>query len=218
MCLIIHKPAGRAVCPAFLENAWRRNGHGWGLLQWGADGEPQVQRGMRLPELLAAVSALPEPARALLHLRQATVGEVNLAMAHPFEVRPGVWLMHNGSLRHLAPRQPGHSDTAELARLLGELLAGLDAAAARAALRSEAFERLLAPLLRGSMVLLADRDGVVRLGREWHRVAADEWHPSMQGIEVSNARTWRPRCPQRWRQAWSDLRWQLRHWRHRLAA
>ena len=93
------------------------------------------------------------------------MGEVNLAMAHPFEVRPGVWLMHNGSLRHLAPRQPGHSDTAELARLLGELLAGLDDATARATLRGEAFERLLAPLLRGSMVLLADRDGVVRLGR-----------------------------------------------------
>ena len=82
---------------------------------------------------------------------------------------------------------------------------------------SEGFARLIGPLIHGSMVLLLDRDGVVRLGREWHRVAADEWWPSMHGIEVSNARTWRPHCPQRWRQLWTDLRWQARHWRYKLA-
>jgi len=218
MCLIIHKPANRPVCPAFVENAWQRNGHGWGVITWDTEGEPRAQQGMRLDDLLQHLQALPETQPALLHLRQATVGAVNLAMTHPFLVRPGLWLMHNGSIRTLRPSQPGHSDTAELARLLGELLAGLDDAQARATVRSEAFARLLAPLVKGSMVLLADRDGVVRLGREWHRVAHDEWHPSMQGIEVSNARTWRPRCPQAWRQAWADLRWQVRHWKAKLAA
>lgn len=217
MCLIIHKPSGRPVCPEFLANAWLRNGHGWGIVTWDAEGQPQARRGMRLPELLAQAAALDHEAPAVLHLRQATVGAVNLAMVHPFEVRPGLWLMHNGSIAHLRPAKGQHSDTAELARLLADLLAGQSDEQARATLRSEGFERLIAPLIRGSMVLLLDRDGLVRLGREWHRVAADEWLPSMHGMEVSNARTWRPHCPQRWRQLWTDLRWQARHWRYKLA-
>lgn len=43
---------------------------------------------------------------------------------------------------------------------------------------------------KGSMLVLMDVQGAVRLGREWHQVHAADWHVDMTGIEVSNLHTW----------------------------
>ena len=80
-----------------------------------------------------------------------------------------------------------------LARLLRNMLAGLDDAQAQALLRSEGFARLMAPLVQGSMVLLFDAQGAVRLGRDWHTVQAHEWDGEMPGIQVSNTHAWTPK-------------------------
>lgn len=193
MCLIIKKPAGRPLCDAFLENAWRHNRDGWGCFHLHA-GRPVWHKGMDLASLLAHQRALPDSDEVYLHLRRATFGPVNDAMAHPFVVRqwPGssLLLMHNGSINALTPNDATQSDTAVLARLLGDLLTGLSAAQAARLLRSAGFARLLAPLIEGSMVVLLDAAGALRLGRDWHVVQAGEWHAGMAGIEVSNTRTW----------------------------
>jgi predicted glutamine amidotransferase len=124
MCLIIKKPAGRTICTEFLKNAWQRNCHGWGGF-FVQDGQVVRARGLHFEELLDYNRQLPANVEACIHLRKATYGEVNHEMAHPYLVRPGLMLMHNGSIHHLAPQDPSVSDTSELARLLGDLLAGL---------------------------------------------------------------------------------------------
>jgi len=193
MCLIIKKPASRRICPAFLENAWRHNRDGWGSFHVQA-GRPVWAKGLHFEELLAHNASLPAETEVYLHLRKATYGHVNHAMAHPYVVQNwpegGLLLMHNGSIEHLAPHDPALSDTAVLAGLLRDLLTGLSAHQAATLIRSEGFARLTAPLIQGSMVVLLDATGAVRLGRDWHAVRPGEWDAGMAGIEVSNTRTW----------------------------
>jgi hypothetical protein len=208
MCLIIQKPAGRRISAEFLNHAWQRNDHGWGVFH-GAPGGPAWRKGMSLDDLLACNDALPVETEAYLHLRQATYGPVRSEMAHPHVVREGLLLMHNGSIHHLAPRDPAVSDSAELATALRDLLCGLDAGQAAALLRSEGFRRLTAPLIQGSMVVLIDAEGAVRLGRDWHRVRQGEWHRDMQGVNVSNVHAWTPLSMGLWQQA---LRSARRRW------
>lgn len=192
MCLIIKKPPGRRISTDFLENAHLKNNHGWGLF-FVEGGTPVRQRGMQLDRLLEANRHLPDDAEVYVHLRQATYGDVVEGMAHPFMVRPGLLLMHNGSLHSLAPDDTTRSDTFELARLLSDMTDGLSSEATARLLRSEGFARLTAPLIHGSMIVLLDREGAVCLGRSWHRLGADEWDDAMCGMEVSNTHAWAPR-------------------------
>jgi hypothetical protein len=193
MCLIIHKPSERQIDPEFLRQAWRQNPDGWGGFHL-QDGQPVWAKGLALEELVAWNAVLPAGTEAYLHLRQATYGHVNQAMAHPFVVREGLMLMHNGSIQALAPDDPAISDSAELARLLGDMLAGLNAEQASSVLRSEGFARLFQPLVGGSRVVLLDSAGAIRLGQGWHTVAHQEWNAAMHGIQVSNTHAWRSRC------------------------
>jgi predicted glutamine amidotransferase len=189
MCLIIKKPAGRHIGTDFLRHAWRHNAHGWGCFH-AEQGQLVWQRGLQLDELIAHNKRLPLDAEVYLHLRRATHGAINHAMAHPHVVRPGLLLMHNGSIAQLVPSDPARSDTAELARLLRDMLHGLDDAQVTTLLRTEGFRRLMAPLVDGSMVILMDGRGPVHLGRAWHTIEAAQWDASMAGIEVSNVHTW----------------------------
>ncbi len=189
MCLIIKKPSGRRIAADFLANAWQHNAHGWGCFHV-AQGEVLCDRGLCLDGLLAHNASLPLNAEIYLHLRRATYGEVNHDMTHPHVVRPGLLLMHNGSIDRLAPADPRRSDTHELARLMRDMLQGLSDAQAAALVRSQGFRLLTAPLIEGSMVVLMDAQGPVRLGRDWHTVQAADWSEAMAGVEVSNAHTW----------------------------
>ncbi|TAK96720.1 MAG: hypothetical protein EPO09_05540 [Aquabacterium sp.] len=189
MCLIIKKPLGRRIAADFLENAWQRNSHGWGCFHT-QRGEVIWARGLRLDELIDHNACLPLDAEVYVHLRRATYGDVNHDMAHPYVVRPGLLLMHNGSIAHLAPQDVSRSDTSELARVLHDMLSGLSDEQASALIRSHGFRALTAPLIDGSMVILMDAQGAVRLGRDWHTVSAADWSDAMAGMEVSNSHTW----------------------------
>jgi hypothetical protein len=193
MCLIIKKPAGKQICPEFIENTWQRNRDGWGTFHV-AQGRLVWAKGMDLASLQAHNRSLPLDTEVYIHLRKATYGAVHHDMAHPYQVRDGLLLMHNGSIAHLAPADLDRSDTAELARLLGDMVRGLDDAQAAALIRTEGFERLMAPLVQGSMVVLMDVQGAVRLGRDWHCVQNHEWTGAMPGVEVSNTHAWVPKC------------------------
>jgi Glutamine amidotransferases class-II len=191
MCLIIHKPAGRHICSEFLAHAWEHNAHGWGCFFAGQEGVRSF-RGMRFEDLAEINRTLPRDAEVYLHVRKATYGEIHQDMAHPYEVRPGLMLMHNGTIHHMAPKDPRISDSCELARTLRNMLEGLSDGQAATLLRSAGFRRLTAPLIEGSVVVLQDAWGAVRLGRDWHTVRSEDWHPEMAGIEVSNTHAWRP--------------------------
>jgi len=195
MCLIIKKPFGRRITADFLANAWQRNDHGWGCFYVASPGEVVWARGLDFDELIEHNARLPLGAEVYLHLRRATYGDINHDMAHPYVVRPGLLLMHNGSMAHLAPADKTRSDTSELARLLCDMLQGLSDAQASSLIRSQGFRTLTAPLIEGSMVVLMDGCGPVRLGRDWHTVQATEWCEAMAGIEVSNSHTWGRQAP-----------------------
>lgn len=202
MCLIIRKPAERRICADFLRHAWQLNADGWGAFHLAGDRVVSA-RGMHLEQLLDYNAQLPLDAEVFIHLRKATYGEVNEAMAHPYRVRDRLLLMHNGSIHRLAPDDRSRSDTSELARLLADMLAGLDDEQVAALIRSDGFSTMTAPLVEGSMVILFDQRGAVRLGRDWHTVAAGEWDGVMPGIEVSNTHAWQPKSRRRapaWRQ------------------
>ena len=157
---------------------------------------------------MAHNARLPLEAEVYLHVRKATYGHVNTEMAHPYRVRDGLMLMHNGSIHHLAPLDRVRSDTHELARQLNNMLDGLSDEQAAVLIRSKGFARLTAPLIDGSMVVLIDRQGPVRLGRDWHVVQPHEWDGVMPGIEVSNTHAWVPKGAYRlpnWRQLGQGL-------------
>ncbi|NDY93301.1 hypothetical protein [Ideonella livida] len=235
MCLILKKPAGRTIPADFLQHVWQHNPDGWGLChRAGTPDAPRLAwtKGMALAELLVHNAHLPREAEAWLHLRRATVGPVSHDMAHPHLVRDtpqgGLLLLHNGTLETLRPgAAPAPcSDSAELARLLGELMHGLEEAQAARLLRSPALARLLQPLLAGSMVVLLDAQGEVCLGRDWVTLQAGHWSADMAGLAVSNLQAWQPRGlePQAtglngtaspWWQAWHERARQSR--RGRLA-
>jgi hypothetical protein len=189
MCLIIKKPPGRHITADFLENAWQRNAHGWGCFHLD-QGEVVWARGLALQELVDHNARLPLSQEVYVHLRHATFGEVNHDMTHPYVVRDGLLLMHNGNMPGLAPQDATRSDTSELARLLNDMLHGLSDAQAARMIRSQGFRVLTAPLIEGSMVILMDAHGAVRLGRDWHKVQSTDWTEAMAGIEVSNSHTW----------------------------
>ncbi len=193
MCLIIKKPADRCIPRSFLENVHQKNPDGWGCFY--VQGSELIwDRGMGLGSLMDFNDALPAGIEIYLHLRRATYGWIDLDMAHPFVVTPGLLLMHNGSIHPLAPGDTAKSDTWELARLLRDLLQGVSDEQAARLLRSDGFARLTAPLLTGSMVVLLDRWGAIRLGREWHTVSCGEWDGPMPGVHVSNTHAWTPKC------------------------
>jgi hypothetical protein len=189
MCLIIKKPPGRRIAADFLENAWQHNSHGWGCFHM-ARGDVVWERGLCLDELIDHNARLPLDTEVYVHLRRATYGHVNGDMTHPYVVREGMLLMHNGSIDHLAPDDVSRSDTSELARLLRDMLHGLSDAQASRLIRSQGFSALTAPLIEGSMIVLMDAKGPVRLGRDWHTVQPVDWSEAMAGIEVSNSHTW----------------------------
>jgi predicted glutamine amidotransferase len=59
---------------------------------------------MAFDELLAFNRQLPLDAEAYLHLRKATYGRICHDLAHPYLVREGLLLMHNGSIHHRPQR------------------------------------------------------------------------------------------------------------------
>lgn len=189
MCLIIKKPPGRRISEDFLLNAWQRNAHGWGSFS-AQQGQVRWHRGLHLEDLLAHNRTLADEQEVYVHLRKATHGDINEAMAHPHMVRPDLLLMHNGSIDQLAPADRSLSDTHELARLLANLLGELGSVQAAGLIRSEGFRRLVAPLIEGSLLILLDTHGPVHLGRQWHTVTQEDWDEVMSGFEVSNRHTW----------------------------
>lgn len=111
MCVLIHKPAGVAVPEPIIQSAALHNADGWGVMGHTADGDTVLERHVdvdatRTIDFLRAHT----DSELAIHLRRRTHGDVNACNAHPFEIEPGLYLMHNGSFT-LPIRDPMYSDT-----------------------------------------------------------------------------------------------------------
>jgi len=116
MCLIVHKPAGRALPAALLESAAEYNPHGAGMIALGAGGRSAVRRSasMDLDEIRTWVDAHVAQ-ECIFHFRYRTRGEIDLVNTHPLQVTDDIFLFHNGTLS-LELHTPGRSDSWHLGR------------------------------------------------------------------------------------------------------
>jgi glutamine amidotransferase len=118
MCIIVFKPVGAAVPDTdTLTNCWNANTHGGGVM-WVADGKVHVSKGhMTLPDMLAAIAAIPWNSPAVYHFRIGTHGANTPENTHPWVVIPDVLAMvHNGILSAFGTKD--YSDSRDLAETL----------------------------------------------------------------------------------------------------
>ena len=111
MCVLIHKPAGVAVPEPIIQSAALHNADGWGVMGHTADGDTVLERHVDV-DAARTIDFLRShtDSELAIHLRRRTHGDVNACNAHPFEIEPGLYLMHNGSFT-LPMRDPTYSDT-----------------------------------------------------------------------------------------------------------
>ncbi len=153
MCLIIHKPPGTPVPFALVEAAVRFNNDGWGAMGFTASGRTIIAREPTTRALdIQQFAETRIDDELVLHLRYRTRGAADARNVQPFEVVPGVFLMHNGEVdvpRRLADRSDTWHLVTDVLRPL--LLRHPDLALDRAFLRI--FEQSLGPSNR--VVLLS---------------------------------------------------------------
>src|SRR5215467_2080791 len=119
MCLIVASESGVIPNETTLTYAYSVNPHAWGLMFHDGNGI-QVSKGYRTVAMLKAV----ERANGypyVLHFRYATHGTKGLDNAHPFKVRTGLYVAHNGVIP-VKITDKAKSDTYHFARELERIL------------------------------------------------------------------------------------------------
>jgi len=111
MCLIIHKPPGDRIPEDLVKAATAFNSDGWGVMGFNSAGRLILER-----EASTCAFAIQQFADSriddelVFHLRYRTRGAADKRNVQPFEIVPGLYLMHNGNL-DLERRVPDRSDT-----------------------------------------------------------------------------------------------------------
>lgn len=126
MCVIIARNAGVTIPADMIDQACDINKHGWGLM-YAHKGKLHIERSLKQPndakEVADKLQSLSDRT-VYLHLRHATVGDINLNNSHPFTIltrkKHGLDLamMHNGTLYLYKPEASNtrDSDTLMFAR------------------------------------------------------------------------------------------------------
>ena len=116
MCLIVHKPAGRAIPTSLIESALQFNPHGAGLVALPPAGPARVVRRQRVSHAAVLGWAREhEGDECVFHFRYRTRGGTASRYTHPLRVTRNIFLFHNGTLPGSSPHD-AHSDTWHLAR------------------------------------------------------------------------------------------------------
>lgn len=108
MCLIIHKPAGTPIPLKLVEAAVPFNSDGWGAMGFSAGGHLIMTRWKTTKASdIQQFADMRIDDELVLHLRYRTRGAADARNLQPFEIVPGLFLMHNGDVdvpRRLADR------------------------------------------------------------------------------------------------------------------
>ena len=114
MCIIIYRKAdSNFPDDATIERCWNKNDDGAGIM-WPGHSEKGF---MTLDSLKGAMRAIPNGVPAAIHFRIGTNGANTADNCHPWPVRDGLWLMHNGILSSFSGDR-NYSDS----RLFGEVI------------------------------------------------------------------------------------------------
>lgn len=110
MCLIIHSPVGHIPSAETIRSALHYNSDGVGFMYF--DKKVQV-----IKHLKADFQTIHDTMEALknreyaVHFRMRTHGEIDDTNVHPFRMKNGGWLMHNGILSIRTDTNEARSDT-----------------------------------------------------------------------------------------------------------
>jgi hypothetical protein len=156
MCLIIHKPAGTEIPRWVIDSALESNPDGFGIM---AEGYSNKWRNITGKNAEAKLRELQEYELAV-HFRWATDGKVTKRNAHPFKVKGGSYLMHNGILsKYRTSRTDTDSDTKRFVDTFCNPQVQQHGSIPTAALESE---------IEGSAICLMLPDGIIkRYGGGW---------------------------------------------------
>lgn len=117
MCNIIYAPNKSDINEDTIRRSWNSNNDGAGFIARTNKGV-RIHKGiMELDLLLNRLRSLPSESEVAVHLRFGTHGlKRDRLMTHPFKIREGIWLMHNGILGDfICEHRPNSSDSAILA-------------------------------------------------------------------------------------------------------
>lgn len=107
MCVLIIKPEGVDIpSESMLDAAYTINHDGCGLLT-----PSMFYKGLSFPKFKRILKEIDKDEPAIIHLRHATAGNVNLVNCHPFR-RGDVWFAHNGTLELKPVGEMTDSETA----------------------------------------------------------------------------------------------------------
>lgn len=159
MCIAILNATGSLERKTF-GTCWYNNPDGAGIAYVEND-EVKIIKEMRSPDrLYQHYKALRQhnPLPMIVHFRIATSGLVDKENCHPFDIRPGLAMAHNGILENVHA-----SATASDTRVfISEVLAGLP----EDFLDNEAIQRLIAGFIDTSKLVFLDRHGIFHIINE----------------------------------------------------
>lgn len=186
MCLIITQPAGDALTHAEVRDVYARNPHGFGVMS--DEGTLRAlprdaQHACDLYDEHAAGRA------CVAHWRYSTHGTVSRANVHPFDVAPGLAVVHNGVIPGY-----GRGDVSDTREFVAAFLRPNMAQDAAGKLASPEFRAWLARYLGRSVLVFRDASGVVTIvdGRTPANVGArsDNRPVVVAGRWYSNTYAW----------------------------
>lgn len=179
MCLIVHQPLGRTAPLDLLRSAAEYNPDGFGFMGFSRDLSVHVERHEEISfELLRSLSERFAGMDCAWHFRRRTRGSSRTTNLHPFELGPGLYLMHNGTI-NVPIRVAGNSDTWHLVHdYLAPLLSQR-----RRLIHDRAFRRILTQWLgpKNRLVVLDEQERRVE-------VLTPELGVQWQGLWLSNSR------------------------------
>ena len=118
MCIIMYCPSGKTISKSNIENAFRYNPHGAGVMYYDEDGNVHFKKGFdKVDNLYRFWNSLSPNLPRALHCRIATSGKISTKTCHPFPIEKNVedmgngegiakngCLMHNGIFSNYTPK------------------------------------------------------------------------------------------------------------------
>jgi|LakMenEpi03Aug12_release.lakeMendotaPanAssembly.Ray.scaffolds.fasta_scaffold01981_44 predicted glutamine amidotransferase len=158
MCLIFTNKEKQLVNLKAMQNAYRSNPDGLGILLWD-NSQWIAERHIDTP-LEPIVDKLNSYDKFAIHFRYATHGRVSISNCHPFSLGNGWYIMHNGILPY-TPTKSNRSDTWQLSQYLKAM--GVTTFTPR---QWKAFLPILRESIGSDRILIANPNGkILRLGQ-----------------------------------------------------
>ena len=99
MCLLVNQPATTAFTDEFIEDVYKKNSDGFGVM-YAEDGKVHVYKCLprNAQDMIDFYRAHAEGRDCVWHARMQTHGDIDLDNCHPYRVTDDIWLAHNGIL------------------------------------------------------------------------------------------------------------------------